>query len=78
MKYIKSRCNFGDKSSPFEMDASRGKDSKWEDPGSSATEKSLGFVEIHWSPHLDTAGSRIGGWGPNGKHPFSQHGMRMV
>lgn len=70
LKYIKSRCNFGDKSSPFEMDVSRGKDSKWEAPGSSATEKTLGFVERHGSPHLDAAGSRIGGWGPNGKHPF--------
>lgn len=42
----------------------------WEGPCSSATERAQGFVERHWSPHLDTAGS--GGWelGSGGEHSF--------
>lgn len=47
--------------------------------GSQRHHEGAGFLEMHWSPHLDIAGSRTGGWGPDGKPPpFPQPGMRMM
>lgn len=43
--------------------------------GSRFQRSALGFVERHWSPHLDIAGRRDWGLGAGGEHRFPHPGM---